>query len=104
MNDIYLIRLILLKRPGFQSQKYGMPNIIVFFISVSTSLGTKKGAFMAKGAIDVWGAVAPNSPPGSTHMSDVDSNRPFTFPWGSSRLTVSFRGISQLGSAFIFLR
>jgi len=25
MNHIYLIRLVLLKRPGFQSQKYGMP-------------------------------------------------------------------------------
>jgi len=25
MNHNYLIRLILLKRPGFQSQKYGMP-------------------------------------------------------------------------------
>ena len=26
MNRIYLIRLIVLKHPGFQSQKYGMPN------------------------------------------------------------------------------
>jgi len=25
MNHIYLIRLVALKRPGFQSQKYGMP-------------------------------------------------------------------------------
>jgi len=25
MNHIYLIWLILLKRPGFKSQKYGMP-------------------------------------------------------------------------------
>jgi len=25
MNHIYLIRLVLLKRLGFQSQKYGMP-------------------------------------------------------------------------------
>jgi len=27
MNHIYLIRLVLLKRPGFQSQKYGMPSV-----------------------------------------------------------------------------
>ena len=27
MNHIYLIRLVVLKRPGFQSQKYGMPTI-----------------------------------------------------------------------------
>jgi len=26
MNHIYLVRLVVLKRPGFQSQKYGMPN------------------------------------------------------------------------------
>jgi len=25
MNHIYLIRLVVLKRPGFQSQKFGMP-------------------------------------------------------------------------------
>jgi len=25
MDHVYLIRLVLLKRPGFQSQKYGMP-------------------------------------------------------------------------------
>jgi len=25
MNHMYLIRLVVLKRPGFQSQKYGMP-------------------------------------------------------------------------------
>jgi len=24
---MYLIRLVVLKRPGFQSQKYGMPNL-----------------------------------------------------------------------------
>jgi len=63
MNHIYLIRLILLKRPGFQSQKYGMPNIIVFFISVSTSLGTKKGAFMAKGRHRRLGCSCPKQPP-----------------------------------------
>jgi len=28
MNFIYLIKRIVLKRPGFQSQKYGMPNYI----------------------------------------------------------------------------
>jgi len=27
MNHIYLIRLVVLKRPGFQSQKYGMPSV-----------------------------------------------------------------------------
>jgi len=28
MNHIYLIRFVLLKRPGFQSQKYDMPNYV----------------------------------------------------------------------------
>ena len=27
MNHIYPMRLVVLKRPGFQSQKYGMPKI-----------------------------------------------------------------------------
>jgi len=26
MNHIYPIRLVVLKRPGYQSQKYGMPS------------------------------------------------------------------------------
>ena len=29
MNHIYLISLVVLKRPGFQSQKYGMPSYTV---------------------------------------------------------------------------
>jgi len=28
MNHIYLIRLVVLKRPGIKSQKYGMPNYL----------------------------------------------------------------------------
>jgi len=28
MNYIYLIRLVVLKRPGFQAQKHGMPNLM----------------------------------------------------------------------------
>ena len=31
MNHINLIRLVLLKRPGFQSQKYGMPIYVYKF-------------------------------------------------------------------------
>jgi len=34
MNHIYLIRLVLLKRPSFQSQKYGMPNYCHNFVIV----------------------------------------------------------------------
>jgi len=30
MNHVYLIRLVLLKRPGFQLQKYGMLSYICF--------------------------------------------------------------------------
>jgi len=30
MNRIYMIRLVLPKRPGFQSQKYGMPSYTYF--------------------------------------------------------------------------
>ena len=37
MNHIYLIRLILLKRLGFQSQEYGMPR---FIPGVSNSNGS----------------------------------------------------------------
>jgi len=33
MNHIYLIRFVVLKRPGFQSQKYGMPNHTLPFIT-----------------------------------------------------------------------
>jgi len=29
MNHIYLISLVVLKRPGFQSQKYGMPRLMI---------------------------------------------------------------------------
>jgi len=32
MNHIYLIRFVVLKRPGFQSQKYGMPGLNTFFV------------------------------------------------------------------------
>jgi len=38
MNHIYLIKLVVLKRPGFQSQKYGMPTnrtIVESFVIVS---------------------------------------------------------------------
>jgi len=41
MNHIYLIRLVVLKRPGFQSQKYGIPTptsyIYVAHIGISLS-------------------------------------------------------------------
>jgi len=30
MNPICLIRLVVLKRPGFQSQKYGMPTYLAY--------------------------------------------------------------------------
>jgi len=31
MNHIYLVRFVVLKRPGFQLQKYGMPSYTAFF-------------------------------------------------------------------------
>jgi len=41
MNHIYLTRLILLKRPGFQSPKYGMPTYIIFSAKYNLTVKTE---------------------------------------------------------------
>jgi len=46
MNHIYLIRLVLLKRPGFQSQKYGMPTITAFSYTDRQPMTRKYDVFL----------------------------------------------------------
>jgi len=43
MNHIYLIRLLVLKRPVFQTQKYGIPTLKVYILQAASILpnGTK---------------------------------------------------------------
>jgi len=66
MNHNYLIRLIVLKYPGFQSQKYGMPRVrfqvyilrLLCFYQASTALSscvTVQSAFL----IFFWLLVGP---------------------------------------------
>ena len=58
MNHIYLIRLVLLKRPGFQSQKYGMPKPNELKREIKKKTGGQTG-----GQAKIWGAWPTQAPP-----------------------------------------
>jgi len=65
MNHIYLIRLIPLKRPGFQSQKYGIPSVAVALVRplhVSKVGQSKKGKTKQATLISDFHAYESQSP------------------------------------------
>ena len=94
MNHIYLIRLVVLKRPGFPSQKYGMP---MYYCNEQNYKRSKLGGrskiehFLLPVVMNWWGKLPSTSYKTDDRKMVVWNFSPLVWHWNESGLKTPIR-------------